>query len=96
MGVPDAVVGPADPNVAEPLKRLPDAQVFARDAEDYDAESEADVLERLRKVVERKRRARRDDADVVAKAAKMKKVNAAAAKKKAKVVVAADPMETVL
>jgi len=91
----DEVAGPATAATAEPLKRLPDAQVFARDAEDYDAESTADVLERLRKVVERKRRARRDDADVAAKAAKMKKVNAAAAKKKAPKV-AADPMETVL
>jgi len=95
MDNPDAMAGTATAGAAEPLKRLPDAQVFARDAEDYDAESTADVLERLRKVVERKRRARRDDAEVAAKAAKMKKANAAAAKKKAPKV-AADPMETVL
>lgn len=78
-----------------PLRRLPDAQVFARDAEDYDAESMRDVLERLRKVVERKRKARRDDVAVAEQAAKMKKANAAASKKKAKPL-AADPMETTI
>lgn len=82
---------------AGPLRRLPDAQVFARDAEDYDAESLADVVERLRKVVERKRKARRDDAEVAEQAAKMKKANAAASKKKAKpAALAADPMETTI
>jgi len=76
---------------SNPLKKLPDAQVFARDAEDYSQEDMLDTLERLRKVVERKRKARRDDAAVAEAAAKMKKVNAAAKKKKAKQVV--DPME---
>lgn len=79
-----------------PLARLPDAQVFARDPEDYTLESTADTIERLRKIVARQRKARNDDNQVKEAAAKLKKVNTAAAKKKAKTKIAADPLETIL
>lgn len=96
MDKSDAVAGAGDTGSADVLRRLPDAQVFARDAEDYDAESLKDVMERLAKVVARKRKARQDDALVAEQAAKMKKANAAAKKKKPAGKLAADPMETVL
>ena len=97
MDKSDAVVGAGDAGGADVLRRLPDAQVFARDAEDYDAESLKDVMERLAKVVARKRKARQDDALVAEQAAKMKKANAAAKKKKKPTgKLADDPMETVL
>jgi hypothetical protein len=76
-----------------PLSKLTDAQVFACDPEDYSAESLADAIARLRKIVARQRKARQDDAEVAALAAKMKKSNAAAKRKKSK---GGDPMETTI
>lgn len=75
-----------------PLERLPDAQVFSRDPEDYSAETTAEAIERLRKIVARQRKARQDDAEVAELAAKYKKTNAAAKRKKAKA--SANLMET--
>ena len=83
-------------NPPSPLKELKDAQVFARDPEDYTAESTADTIERLRKIVARQRKARDDDAAVAAELVKIKKTNTAAARKKAKVKLAANPLETVI
>jgi hypothetical protein len=77
-----------------PLARIPDAQVFARDPEDYTVESTADTIERLRKIVARQRKARDDEAQVKEAAAKLKKTNTAAARKKSKL--AADPLETIV
>ena len=77
-----------------PIGRLTDAQVFARDPEDYTVEDTRDTVERLRKIVERQRKARQDSEVVTELAVKFKKTNAAANKKKTKL--AADPMETKL
>ncbi len=78
-----------------PLSKLLDAQVFARDPEDYSAETLQDTIARLQKIVARQRKARQDDAGVAALAAKMKKTNAAAKRKKTKAS-GGDPMETVI
>jgi hypothetical protein len=77
-----------------PVSRLTDAQVFARDPEDYTIEDTRDTVERLRKIIERQRKARQDSEAVTELATKFKKTNAAAKKKKA--TLAADPMETKL
>jgi len=77
-----------------PLDKLPDAQVFSRDPEDYTKENTADTIARLSKIIARFRRARRDDEELAGIAAKLKKTNAAAKRKKTKL--AADPMETIL
>lgn len=103
-GAPDEVVGSGDarvPNSSSVLTKLPDAQVFARDAEQYGAEEIADTVARLSKIVARLRKARQDDAEVKEAAAKLKKANAAAKKAKAKKAksgasVPADPMEIVI
>ena len=76
-----------------PLARLPDAQVFARDPEDYTQENIDDTIQRLTKILARQRKARQDDAEVKDTAAKLKKTNTVARKKKAGKL-AADPMET--
>ena len=78
------------------LDDLPDVQVFARDPEQLSEQELQVVIERLRKLVARMRKARQDDAKVAELAAKFKKVNAAAAKKKAKTTAATDPMETTI
>jgi hypothetical protein len=91
--VPDA--GPAGPS--SPIVKLSDAQVFARDPEDYTEENTADTIERLRKILARHRKARQDAEQVMAEAAKLKKANAKpkkAATTKAKPSLAADPLET--
>ena len=77
---------------ADVLKRLPDAQVFSRDPEDYSKEDIADTIARLKKVLLRYRAARSDGEAIVANAARVKKLNAAATKKKTKL--AADPLDT--
>lgn len=78
-----------------PVEKLSDAQVFARDPEDYTEESTADTIARLKKVVARQRKARQDSEAVAEAAVKLKKINVAARKKKAGKV-AADPMETTI
>jgi hypothetical protein len=77
-----------------PLDKLPDAQVFSRDPEDYTQENTADTITRLSKIIARHRKARQDSEELATIAAKLKKTNAAAKRKKAKV--AADPMETTI
>ena len=86
----DAVDSVAGAGVSGPLAKLSDAQVFARDPEDYTKENVADTIARLRKIVERQRKARQDAELVAAEAGKMKKANS----KRTKSVLAADPMET--
>lgn len=66
------------------LNKLPDAQVFSRDPEDYTQETTEDTIARLRKIVERQRKARQDDAEIAEATLKIKKANAAATKKKTK------------
>lgn len=87
---------PSPPPPSDPLANLPNAQVFARDPEDYTSENLADTIARLAKNVARYRKARADEAAIKEHAAKLKKTNEAAAKKKAKSKIAADPMETTL
>ena len=73
--------GPVDnPSV---LNRLSRAQVFARDPEETTQEDIDFIVAELRKINERNRRARRDDAAVAEGTAKIKKANAVAKKKKA-------------
>lgn len=66
------------------LSKLPDAQVFSRDPEDYTTETIEDTITRLRKIILRQRKARQDEAEVAELTAKIKKANKAAGKKKAK------------
>ena len=66
------------------LTKLPDAQVFSRDAEDYTQEAIADTVARLSKIITRQRLARKDDAEIAEATLKIKKANKAAATKKAK------------
>lgn len=80
---------------ARPVAKLTDAQVFARDPEDYTEENTADTIARLRKIVERQRKARQDSQAVAEEVAKLKKANAKG-KKKAPAKLAADPMETTI
>lgn len=62
-----------DTNMA--LSKLPDSQVFARDPEDYTTETTADTIARLSKILVRIRKARNDDAEIVALTAKAKAAN---------------------
>lgn len=64
------------------LSKLPDAQVFSRDAEDYTQEAIEDTIVRLQKIVARQRKARQDDAEIAELTAKIKKANKVAGKKK--------------
>ena len=66
------------------LNRLPDSQVFSRDAEDYTQEAIEDTIARLQKIVARQRKSRNDEAEISELTAKLKKANAVAAKAKAK------------
>jgi hypothetical protein len=73
--------GPVDnPSV---LTRLTRAQVFARDPEESTQEDIDFIVAELRKINERNRRARKDDAAIAEGTAKIKKANVAAKKKKA-------------
>jgi hypothetical protein len=91
----DTAPGDATPSLdVLPLDKLPDAQVFSRDPEDYTQENTADTIARLTKLVARYRKARQDGEELTTLAAKLKKTNAAAKRKKAKL--AADPMETTI
>ena len=73
--------GPVDnPSV---LTRLTRAQVFARDPEESTQEDIDFIVAELRKINERNRKARRDDAAIAEGTSKIKKANAVAKKKKA-------------
>lgn len=80
-GVAAAVAGAAGAG-ASVLSKLPDAQVFSRDAEDYTQEAIEDTIARLQKIVARQRKARQDDAEIAELTAKIKKTNKVAGKKK--------------
>lgn len=80
---------------ASPVEKLTRAQVFARDPEQMTKAELEFVVEELRKINARNRKARKDDASVAEVTIKMKKANAATKKKKAPVV-AADILETTL
>ncbi len=67
-----------------PLDKLTDAQVFSRDPEDYTQESAAETIARLKRILQRYRKARDDDAAIAEEAAKIKATNAKAKKAKAK------------
>ena len=87
MNDTDAVAAADDVSAgagATVLSKLPDAQVFSRDAEDYTQEAIEDTIVRLRKIVARQRKARQDEAEIVELTAKIKKANTVAAKAKAK------------
>ena len=86
---------PAAAAGASPVERLSRAQVFARDPEQMTRAELEFVVEELRKINARNRKARKDDESVAEVTAKMKKANAANKKKKAPVV-AADILETTL
>jgi len=75
---------PVASNSADVLSKLPDAQVFSRDPEDYTQEAIEDTIARLQKIVARQRKARQDDAAIAETLLKVKKANAAATKKKTK------------
>ena len=70
---------------ATPVDRLPRAQVFGRDPEEMTQAHLDFVVEEIRKINVRNRKARADDSAVADAATKMKKANAAARKKKAPV-----------
>ena len=80
----DATDTPAAGPVDNPpvLNRLTRAQVFARDPEETTQEDIDFIVAELRKINERNRRARKDDAAIAEGAAKIKKANAVAKKKK--------------
>lgn len=71
-------------NTVTALSKLPDAQVFSRDPEDYTTEAIEDTIARLRKIILRQRKARQDEAEVAELTAKIKKANKVADKKKTK------------
>ena len=73
---------PADEVI--PLDKLSDAAVFSRDPEDYTQESAAETVARLKRILQRYRKARDDDAAIAEEAAKIKATNAKAKKAKAK------------
>ena len=81
----DATDTPAAVPVDNPsvLTRLTRAQVFARDPEETTQEDIDFIVAELRKINERNRKARKDDADIAEATTKLKKANAATRKKKA-------------
>lgn len=81
---------------ASPLDKLTRAQVFARDPEQLTQAHIEYAIEEIRKLNERFRKAREDDAAITAAVTKLKKTNAAARKKKAAPVPAPDIMDTKL
>jgi hypothetical protein len=87
----------ATPDHSSPvLSRLTRAQVFARDPEETTQEDIDFIVAELRKINERNRKARADDAAVAEGAAKIKKANAVAKKKKDTTKVAANILDTQL
>lgn len=90
---------PPDDNTgaaASPLEKLTRAQVFARDPENLTMAHLEQALVEIRKINERNRKARADDAAVADAAAKLKKTNAASRKKKPAATVAANILDTKL
>lgn len=81
---------------AAPLEKLTRAQVFARDPEELTPANLEQVIEEIRKINERNRKARADDAAIAEAASKMKKANAVARKKKAGPVAAPNILDTML
>lgn len=79
-----------------PLEKLTRAQVFARDPEELTPANLEQVIEEIRKINERNRKARADDAAIAEAAAKLKKANAASRKKKPAASVAANILDTQL
>jgi hypothetical protein len=71
-------------NSVPALTKLPDAQVFSRDPEDYSTEDIADTIIRLQRILARQRKARQDDAEIKELTAKIKKANKAKTKKTSK------------
>jgi DNA-binding transcriptional regulator GbsR (MarR family) len=87
----------ATPDHSSPvLSRLTRAQVFARDPEETTQEDIDFIVAELRKINERNRKARADDAAVAEDTAKLKKLNAAARKKKDSGKLAANLLDTKL
>jgi hypothetical protein len=82
--LPDPVLPDTTNSTASPLARLTDAQVFAKDPEQFTDEDIAETVERLKKILGRYRKARQDAAEVLEQAAKIKATNAKARKAKAK------------
>lgn len=80
---------------ASPVEKLTRAQVFARDPEQTTRADLEFVVEELRKINVRNRKARKDDANVAEVTTKMKKANAATRKKKAGPL-PADPLDAKL
>ncbi len=83
----------------KPLDALPDAQVFSRDPVDYTAETLAETIARLKPIVERQRKARKDAAEIAFLAAAIKTKNAKVkkpSKAKAKQSPPINPMEETL
>lgn len=85
-----------DGSSPSPLEKLTRAQVFARDPESITEYHLQFAIEELRKINERNRKARADDAAVTEAAAKLKKTNAASRKKKPVASVAANILDTQL
>jgi hypothetical protein len=79
-----------------PLTRLTRAQVFARDPEEATQEDIDFIVAELRKINERNRKARQDDAAIAEGVAKIKKANVAAKKKKDAGKVATNILDTQL
>jgi hypothetical protein len=86
----------ADAAAPSPLARLTRAQVFARDPEEATQEDIDFIVAELRKINERNRKARQDDAAIADGVAKIKKANAAAKKKKDTGKVATNILDTQL
>ncbi len=79
-----------------PLEKLTRAQVFARDPEELTPANLEQVIEEIRKINERNRKARADDVAIAEAASKMKKANTASRKKKAPLVAAPNILDTKL
>ena len=76
--------------VSSPLSKLTPAQVFAKDPEEYTREDLDVLIEELRKINARHRKAREDEAALADSLVKIKKANAATRKKKATAPVSMD------
>jgi hypothetical protein len=74
----------ADVGTGSPLSKLSDAQVFAKDPEQFTDEDVSETVERLKKILGRYRKARQDSAEIAEAAAKIKATNTKARKTKAK------------
>lgn len=75
MNEVDAGLADTDVLPADPVARLSNAQVFAHDPEAHTPTSLDAIIERLRPIIERQRKARADEATVLAEQATVKKRN---------------------